>query len=416
MISKVRGTEDLLDLKLHNFVLDLLKKHVLLYNFNEIQTPVLEHTNLFIRSLGQQTDVVSKEMFIIKSHNEEKEESICLRPEATAPTMRAFLENHIAEKPWKVFSFGPMFRYERPQKGRWRQFSQFNIEVINSSSILQDAHFIKMLDVFFGEKLKLDNYVIKLNFLGNLEDRKKYKQKLYEYLDKFETQICKTCQERKEKNILRIFDCKSEECQKIYLDAPKITDNLSPETKKEWEYLVNCLNILSVSHVVDHKLVRGLDYYNKTVFEFSSKDLGAQDAFCGGGRYALGKELEAKEEYPSIGVAIGIGRLLILTEKYQNLLTIPQESALHIILPMSEKQHELALLLAYELQSNNLCTDILLEGASMTNMMKRTNKMGAKFVLILGDEEQTNGTVSIKNMQTGDSKTIKQSEAATILK
>ena len=184
----------------------------------------------------------------------------------------------------------------------------------------------------------------------------------------------------------------------------------------EWNSLLNTLDILSVSYVIDHKLVRGLDYYEKTVFEFSSNELGAQNAFCGGGRYELGKELEAKNEIPSIGCAIGIGRLLMLVEKNQNNLQIPQDPSLTVILPMSDQQKELALLLAYNLQSNNVCTEVLLEKASITNMMKKANKLGAKFVLILGEEEQEKGTISIKNMQTGESKIVRQTEVLSLLK
>ena len=415
MINRVKGTQDILDLKLHDFIISLAEKHMQIYNFSKIETPIIEYTKLFMHSLGEQSDVVSKEMFVIPPRTK-GEDSICLRPEETASTMRAYLENHITAKPWKVFSYGPMFRYERPQKGRWRQFEQLNIELINASSIMQDAQFIKMLDTFFSEKLKLNNYVIKLNFLGTIEDRKNHRKALYEFVTKHENEICDTCKERKEKNLLRIFDCKTETCQKIYTDAPKLTNYLSEKSLMEWNSLLNTLDILSVSYVIDHKLVRGLDYYEKTVFEFSSNELGAQNAFCGGGRYELGKELEAKNEIPSIGCAIGIGRLLMLVEKNQNNLQIPQDPSLTVILPMSDQQKELALLLAYNLQSNNVCTEVLLEKASITNMMKKANKLGAKFVLILGEEEQEKGTISIKNMQTGESKIVRQTEVLSLLK
>ncbi|MFH1643889.1 MAG: histidine--tRNA ligase [bacterium] len=414
MINRVKGTQDILNLKLHDFVISLAEKHMQIYNFTKIETPIIEYTKLFTRSLGEQTDVVTKEMFTIPPRNED-EDSITLRPEATASTMRAYFENNVTEKPWKTYSYGAMFRYERPQKGRWRQFEQFNIEVINAPSIMHDAQFIKMLDVFFSEKLNINSYVIKLNFLGKIEDRKIFKDKLYEFLSKNESKICETCKERKEKNILRVFDCKSETCQKIYANSPKLTNYLSEKSLMEWNSLLNTLDILSVSYVVDHKLVRGLDYYNKTVFEFSSDELGAQNAFCGGGRYNLAKEIGEKEEFDSTGCAIGMGRLLMLVEKYQNNLAIPQEKAINIILPMSEQQQELALLLAYNLQSNNICADVLLDTASMTNMMKKANKLGAKNVLILGEVEQEKGTVTVKNMQTGKSETVKQTEVIKYL-
>lgn len=411
--SKVRGTQDHLDLRLYNFLVAQASNHLAIHNFAQIQTPILEHTNLFIRSLGEETDVVTKEMYVFETSSGE---SICLRPEATAGTMRAFLENHIEKKPWKVWCYGPMFRHERPQKGRWRQFEQVNIEVINSDSIPQDAYFIKMLDTFFKDKLLLENYVIKLNFLGCLEDRNNHKKALKEYLDGVQDEICDTCKIRKEKNILRVFDCKNEDCQKVYVDAPKLTDYLCIDCGADWAQLQELLAMLSVNVVLDHSLVRGLDYYNKTVFEFCSRDLGAQNAFCGGGRYELGKPLGAKEEYPSIGAAMGVGRLLMLMQAVASKLPIPHEPALHLLIPMSEEQQPIALLLADVMQANNLCTDTLLEVSSMKSMMRKANKMGASYVLVIGQDEQKDGTVSIKNMTTSKSEVIKQAQVVSYIK
>jgi len=414
MFQRVRGTEDILDLTLHNFVLEKAKALLATYNFTEIQTPILEPTSLFVRSLGTQTDVVTKEMYTFETSSGE---SICLRPEVTASTMRAFIEARPQPLPWKIFSYGPMFRHERPQKGRWRQFSQINMEIISSDEIAQDAQFIKMIDTFFGETLQLENYILKLNFLGTDEDRENYKKKLYKYLEKIEDKICETCKVRKEKNILRVFDCKKEECRKAYEKAPKITDSLSKESKEEWKNLQELLQLLSVNFIIDSSLVRGLDYYSKTVFEFVSSDLGAQDAFCGGGRYdKLATELGSKEDSPSIGASIGMGRLLILVDKIKDKLAIPQKPALNVIIPMTEKQKSLALLLADNLQAEKLCTDVILEEASMKNMMRKANKMGAKYVLILGEDEQKTNSVTVKNMQTAESDTIKQVEAVDYLK
>lgn len=412
-VKKVRGTQDLLDLTLQNFILDKIKKHVQLYNFNHIETPILEHTKLFIHSLGEQTDVVSKEMYQFPA--EKKEDSICLRPEATASVIRAYFENKIEDKPFKAFSFGPMFRRERPQKGRWRQFDQINLEVINTESIAQDVHFIKMLDNFFSNELKLENYILKLNYLGCSEDRVNHKKALSKYLENVEDKICDTCKVRKDSNILRIFDCKNETCQAVYKDAPKLTDHLCETCSSEWNNIQEKLQILSVNFILDPKLVRGLDYYNKVVFEFSSNQLGAQSAFCGGGRYSLGKEVGAKEDFPSIGAAMGLGRVLMLAEQNKDQLNIPQKPALYLILPMSEKQHDLALLLADELLSNKLCVDTLLEGNSIKSMMRKANKVGAKKVLIIGDDEQANNSVTIKNMVTGESESVNQSEVVSNL-
>jgi len=411
--TRVRGTQDILDLKWYNFLIGVLGKHVECYNFSQIETPILELTSLFVRSLGQETDVVTKEMYVFETS---KGESICLRPEGTAGTMRAYLENSIESKPWKVWSHGPMFRHERPQKGRWRQFTQFNLEVINAESIAHDAYFLKMLDLLFSQKLFLENYVIKLNFLGCSADRDAHRKAMLTFLNKLEQEICATCLMRKEKNLLRIFDCKNEHCQKIYADAPKIIDFLCEECTGEWKQLRELLDHLAVNVVLTPSLVRGLDYYEKTVFEFCSQALGAQNAFCAGGRYELGKALGAKQECPSLGAAIGLGRLQMLLEAVEEKLCIPEKSALHLILPMSQEQQALALLLADTLHKADLCVDVILDGGSMKSMMRKANKMGAASVYILGEDEQRDGTVSVKDMVTGKNVVIKQVEVIDFIK
>lgn len=413
MISRVRGTEDILDLHLHDFVLGVVKHHLATYNFSEIQTPILEHSSLFLRTLGTDTDVVSKEMYLLTT---ESGEQLCLRPEATASTMRAFLESkeqHVL--PWKVFSYGPMFRHERPQKGRWRQFSQINIELIGTNALAQDAQCIAMLDALFHERFNLSNYMLRLNFLGVPEDRARHKELLYAFLEKNVAQLCDTCLVRKEKNILRVFDCKNPDCQELYQHAPMITDVLGSESQKEWEELQKMLTILSVNYVHDPRLVRGLDYYNKTVFEFSSPDLGAQSSFCGGGRYdSLATQLGSSIDYPSVGAAIGMGRLLMLVDGVKDSLSIPQLPKLSVIIPMSEAQHALALLLSHSLQTKGICVEVLFEG-SLKSMMNKAHKKNANYVLVIGDEEQALGTVNMKNMQTGERTVISQNDVAGCL-
>lgn len=413
MISRVRGTEDILDLTLYNFVLEQAKKHLHVHNFSEIDTPILEHTNLFVRAVGEQTDIVSKEMYVFQKDNDE--DSICLRPEITASIIRAYFENGVQQKPWKVFAHGPVFRKERPQKGRWRQFTQLSVELIAAKEIECDAYFLKMIDSFFSEVLKLENYALKINFLGCSEDRKKHRQALIDFLDTKKELMCSTCLERRHKNPLRVLDCKIEQCQQVLRDAPKLLEFLCSECTADWEKLTSLLGILSVSYIVDHCLVRGLDYYNKTVFEFVSRGLGAQNTFCGGGRYSLGSEIDNKEDLPCIGVGFGMGRILMLAEQNRDKLLIPTPAPLHVILPMDEAQRPLALMLASELQSKHLCTEIILSSASMTNLMKKANRLGAKFVLILGEDEQKNGTVTIKNMQNGQATIVKQSDAVASL-
>lgn len=410
MIPRVKGTQDFIDCTLFNFIINAIKKHLSLYHFTEIQTPILESLNLFCRSLGVYTDVVSKEMFIIESRQESSEDRICLRPEGTAPTVRAFNEHNIETTPWKVFSYGPMFRYERPQKGRFRQFHQVTMEIIGSGSISQDAQFIAMLDRFFHEILKINSYALVLNFLGCLQDREQYLIILKKFMDKDDVaqRICEQCKERKEHNIMRIFDCKNSQCQELYRNAPYIAEHLCEPCSQEWQELQKQLNLLSVSHVYRPTLVRGLDYYNKTVFEFVSKNLGAQDTFCGGGRYnQLVSQLGGHQDQPAVGAAFGMERLMLLLEPLRDQLPIPHPPALHIIIPMSTAQHTLALLLADELRAHDICTDILFEG-SIKSMMKKANKLGAAYALIIGETEQQNRTVMLKNMMTGNEEQVLQ--------
>ncbi len=243
MIPRVKGTQDFLDLGLYNFIIDGIKKHLKFYHFTEIATPILEAVDLFSRSLGLYTDVVTKEMFVIAASTD-GEERICLRPEATASTVRAFIEHHV-QIPWKVFSHGPMFRYERPQKGRFRQFHQINIEIIGSTALEQDVQLIKMLDRFFHEQLLLNNYALLLNFLGCFNDRKVYQLLLKDFLEGPKAgDICSACVKRKERNIMRIFDCKNLQCQKIYRLAPYIADYLCKEGAKKWHQGQNQMSLL----------------------------------------------------------------------------------------------------------------------------------------------------------------------------
>jgi len=416
MISRVKGTQDFINTSLINFIISQITKHLNEYNFKEVIVPILEYVELFKRSLGTHTDVVSKEMFLIETKGRE-DDQICLRPEATASVVRAFLENQITQTPWKIYTYGSMFRYERPQKGRFREFHQFNIEIIGSKSIYQDAYFIKMLDKLFKDKFFLDNYAVLVNFLGCYEDRKKFELELRKFLDTVSNKICENCLERREKNPLRIFDCKVPEDNEIYRNAPHTTDHLCKICDEEWKLLHKTLELISVSFSHSYTLVRGLDYYDKTVFEFVSENLGSQNAFCGGGRYdRLIKDIsQGLQDQPSIGAAIGLERIMILLATIKDKLPLEQLAPLFVILPLSSKQHLLALLLANQLHANSLTCDILLEDASVKSLMRKANKMGAKYLLIVGENEQAQREVTLKNMLTGEEKIVKQSELLTNL-
>lgn len=414
MLTRVRGTQDFIDMTLQKYVLALAFEHFNQHNFNEIQTPILEHTAVFTHALGETTDVVSKEMYVFESRQsdgtEGEEKSICLRPEATAAIIRACHENRIDRFPWKVFLHGPIFRRERPQKGRFREFHQISLEVIGSAAFEHDIILIKMLDSLFSQKLKLKNYVLKLNFLGCLDDRKQHKAVLVDFLNSHTDKICATCVTRKDANTLRVFDCKNLHCQQLYKTAPKLTDHLCSPCSQEWLAIKDTLHVLAVSYVIDDYLVRGLDYYYNIVFEFVSNELGSQSAFAGGGRYRLGRHVGAAKDYDAVGVGIGVERLMMLVELVQNDLVIPPKPPLTVIMPMGPEQVSLALLLATEVQRAGITVDVIVERASMTNMMKRANKMGASFVVVIGEQEQQNGMVAVKDMVTGSMISIKQTD------
>lgn len=418
MINRIKGTQDLLDLTLFNYLLNTTKNHLEAYHFTEIATPILEPTELFQRSLGTETDVVSKEMYLVHTEHTPADErhEICLRPEATASTMRAFLNNNIETTPWKVFTWGSMFRHERPQKGRYREFHQISIEIIGSQAIAQDAYFIAMLDRLFSEKLMLDSYGLLINFMGCHEDRNRFKQTLHAFLEKNLEKICATCTVRKDKNILRVLDCKTASCQELYQNAPKITESLCSACAEEWKFLQTTLEQLSISFSVMPTLVRGLDYYSKTVFEFVSiSELGAQNTFCGGGRYdSLAKMLGAKEDKPSIGAAMGIERLLLMLEQAKD-LPLPQPARLHAIVPLSAEQIPLCLQIADLLHANDLCTEILVENDSIKSKMRQANKLGARYCIIIGSNEQAAGTVTLKDMVQGTESSLPQRDIVSAL-
>ena len=415
MFSKIRGTQDFLDLTLFNFIIETTRSYLTCNNFTEINTPILEPTELFKRSLGLETDVVTKQMFTIAT--EKEGEQICLRPEATASTMRAFLEHTISISPWKVFSWGPMFRYERPQKGRFRQFHQINVEIIDAASIWYDAYLIMLLDRLFSQTFLLEDYALIINFLGCIDDRQNFKNILNTYLDNILDNLCDTCKVRKQKNIMRVFDCKNTQCLEQYRKAPKITDYLCNDCKTDWQNVQETLDVLSVSFTHVPTLVRGLDYYDKTVFEFVSSQLGAQSAFCSGGRYDhLVTYMGGKKDYPSLGAALGIERLMLLLEPIKGSLPLKQAPALQVIVPIGQEQQNLALFIADELQAHGLCFDLLLDSGSLKSMMRKAHKMGAQHVIIIGSDEQEKGEVTIKNMLTGAEERIAQTALVAYLK
>ena len=415
MFTRVKGTQDWLDCSLAQGVLKKVEGFLKIHNFSYIMTPLLEYVQLFERGLGYETDVVSKQMFLIDSKNED--EKICLRPEATAGVVRAFLEQqHAITLPWNAYTFGPMFRYERPQKGRYRQFHQVNLESIGVVGIEYDALFITMLQNMFLQVLQVTDFVLKINYLGTLQDREVYKKTLQAFLQKHESEICATCIQRSTTNILRCLDCKVESCQAVYKDAPVLTDSLSPESAAQFAQLQKLLLALGVTFVHDPFLVRGLDYYNNTVFEFVGTALGAQNAFCGGGRYdSLAIQLGAKQEIPAIGAGIGFERLLMLCEEKAQLLQ-EQKPQLTVIIPVEESEKIVATILTQYLTQHEVCTQLLAQQTSLKSRLKTADKLGARYVIIIGSQEREQNYVTVKHMVTGKESQVVQADLVQFLK
>ncbi|MCL5436514.1 MAG: histidine--tRNA ligase [Candidatus Dependentiae bacterium] len=413
MIQNIRGTQDFIDLGMYNFIVRTAQQYLGRYGYEEISLPILESTDLFRRSLGLATDVVNKEMFVVQSASASEKaerEQICLRPEMTASVMRAYFTNGIQQLPWRVFSHGPVFRYERPQKGRYREFHQLTVELLGAQSLAFDAEFIAMVDNFLRQGLQINSYVIALNFLGTLEDRTNYKRALLAFLEK-QDNLPRAIAERKETNLLRIFDLKDEESKQALKGAPTLIEYLSPESAAAWRQLTSMLDQLSVNYVHDPYLVRGLDYYSNTVFEFVSSGLGAQNAICGGGRYdGLSLALGEKNLLPAIGVGFGIERLMLLLAEQRPDFKPEQKPALVAILPLSGAQEMLALLCAQNLREWGICTEVLLDGTSVKSMMRRANRLGARYAILIGENEQKDGTLTVKEMMSGEERIVKQDE------
>jgi histidyl-tRNA synthetase len=329
--------------------------------------------------------------------------------------VRAFYESGTELSPWKVFQFGPAFRHERPQKGRNRQFYTCSIEVMNAPSLGHDIAFIAMLNRMFVA-LGIKDFVLNLNFLGVAEDRSLHRSALREFLVKNDVALCETCRVRRDKNVLRVFDCKNEQCQALYKNAPKLSEYFSENSAAEWARLQKELQLLSVNFILNPMLVRGLDYYNGVVFEFTSNELGSQSTFCGGGRYDLSAALGKKDALPCVGAGVGLERVMMILESQQHpLVTSAESSRLIAIVPMDAAQESLAFQVADSLFEAGLTTEIIFDGAGMKQKMKRADRFNAAFTLVLGDREAAAGVAMVKNMATGESAEVALRDLAAFL-
>jgi len=400
LIEGPRGTQDILPEVSANwqYIEQTVRDICRLYGYKEIRTPVFENTELFLRGIGETTDIVSKEMYTFADR---KKRSLTLRPENTAAVVRAYLEHKLYAESLltKLFYIGPMFRYDRPQAGRYRQFHQFGIEALGSKGPAVDAEVIILAVQLLG-RLGLHDLNLYVNSVGCPECRPVYRAQLQDYLREKTENLCTDCQSRFERNPMRILDCKHEKCAAESQGAPHIVDCLCDDCSTHFEQLKSLLTVAGIDFTLNPRLVRGLDYYTKTAFEIQYAPLGAQSAVCGGGRYdGLVAECGGQST-PSIGFAIGIERILLTLEK-QGLLPAVTNKIDIFVAPIGKAAQGIAFKLLCDLRMNGFTADMDFMDRSIKNQMKQANKYPACFVAIIGDDEAVQGKVMLKNMQSG---------------
>ncbi len=400
MINMPKGTKDVLpqDSYKWQYVENIARKVAKTFGALEIRTPTFEHTEVFLRGVGETTDIVNKEMYTFLDKGGR---SITLKPEGTAGVARSFVENgmHQSALPQKLFYITQCFRYERPQAGRLREFHQFGVEFLGANDANIDAETILLANTFIKE-VGIENVTLYINSIGCKECRKKYEEALKDYFNKNIDNMCNLCKDRLEKNPLRILDCKNEDCKKINKDAPKILDYICEDCKEHFNKVQRLLDLAGVSYKIDSGIVRGLDYYTRTVFEFVSENIGAQGTVCGGGRYdGLISQLGG-QDFPGIGFAVGIERILMLLENTG--VNIPNDNKVTIYFaPMGEKEGEKAFELTNQLRQKGIIADTDHMNRGIKSQFKYADKIGAKYVAVIGSNELEKGIVKLKNMQDG---------------
>lgn len=382
------------------------------FSIGELRTPIFEHTELFLRGVGETTDIVQKEMYTFKDKGDR---SITLRPEGTAGAARSYIEHGIYNnpQPTRFFYIGPMFRYENTQKGRQRQFHQFGVEMIGSYSPALDAEVISVAAELL-KRLGINDVMLKINSLGGPECRQKYNKALREYIGSNIDKMCDDCKSRFEKNPLRVLDCKEEKCQRIIADAPVVLDYLGPECKEHFETVKAILDEMGIKYEVDDKIVRGLDYYTRTVFEFVSNGIGAQGTVCGGGRYDNLIAECGGQPTGAAGFAVGIERLLLVLEAQNGEFEKKAERDIYIG-AIGQKGLVKGQGIAYRMRQSGIKAECDSVGRSVKAQMKYANKIGSKYSVILGDNEIDNDLVKLKNMATGEEEEVKVSELYDIM-
>ena len=417
MLTKApRGTKDITpkDAYKWNYVENKFREICSLFGYEEMRTPVFEHTELFKRSVGDTTDIVQKEMY---SFTDKGGRDITLNPEGTAGVVRAFIENKLYAdtQPTKLFYITPCFRYERPQAGRQRQFHQFGIEALGSDKPSLDAEVIALAVQFFTE-VGLKDLAVSINSVGCPTCRAEYNARLKEYLDKKSDVLCETCLERKDKNPMRVIDCKNPTCKENLNDIPFMVDHICDDCKDHFEKLQTYLKEMDINFVVDKTIVRGLDYYKKTAFEIISNDIGSQSTVCGGGRYdGLVEQLGGPKGVSGIGFGLGAERLLLTMENNNIEIENPYATDIFIV-TIGDEAKTKSFKLLKDLRTNHISAENDHLDRSVKAQFKYSDKINAKFTIVIGDDELANDTATLKNMSTSEQTTIKLSEIVQELK
>lgn len=381
------------------------------FNYKEIRTPVFEQTELFERGVGETTDVVEKEMYTFVDKGKR---SMTLRPEGTAGVVRSYVENKLYGDPdlTKLFYMGPMFRYERPQAGRYRQFHQFGVEALGGTDPSLDAEIIALgYEIMKG--IGLSGVRVEINSVGNAESRAAYREKLLQFLTPMKETLCKDCQSRMERNPLRVLDCKVD--QEKFADAPSILDSLDEECDTHFAKVRQHLDAMGIEYAVNTRLVRGLDYYTHTAFEYKAEGIGAIDTVGGGGRYnGLVSDIGGPDQ-PGIGFALGLERIVLLLESQKVDLNAQAPIDLYLI-GLGEAAEDMVTKLLYQLRKEGIVAEKDYQGRKMKAMMKSADRMQARFAAILGDDELEKGEVALKELATGEQRLVPIAELAQAIR
>ncbi|MFM1652418.1 histidine--tRNA ligase [Brevibacillus sp. B_LB10_24] len=410
-----RGTQDIMPgtVELWHYVEQKIRDLCRRFNYHEIRTPIFEHTELFQRGVGETTDIVEKEMYSVEWRGEG---GLTLRPEGTAGVVRSYVEKKLygaPNQPTKVYYLGPMFRHERPQAGRFRQFTQFGIEAIGAVDPAIDAETIAVAIRLYQE-LGLKGLSVELNSVGTLEDRARHRVELVAFLNNVRSELCEDCQSRIDRNPLRVLDCKNAKCQALTKDAPSILDYLSEESAAHFAAVQSYLTDLEIPFTVNPRLVRGLDYYTQTAFEIKMAEIGAVETLCGGGRYnGLVAELGG-EDMPGVGFALSIERLLLALEKQGVELPVDTAIDCYVVIQTPEAKRQTFRLLD-QLRSAGLTAEMDYLDRKMKAQLKAADRLQARYTLIIGEAELQAGTVVVKEMGTGEQQTMSANEAVATL-